>query len=359
MASRFSRSKALGYAVFSILFYFLMVQSATALCDSEGVNGECIVNEDQDISGERIDLNSIFSPTESSTIHASSMADINIFNTSLISGLWKGSFNISSKNPRITSGASFKPEGGLIVIGSELPDEKQIYPQSCEDVEGSSGMYQIDPLNNDKIVEVYCDMETDGGGWTLVANVEDQSIAPSDAPTIPANYTDYPTTGGGYPTVTSGGSGGGISYLRFNTYGIEYSEVRGEITIDSSGSLDAISDCCTSGTHLGIDDYYVDGVSATTYQDGSRTHLHTFINDGGHNSGQEYSCPGQGGDPVSVVNFDVDSWECRDGGTGVNYNPFSVDLNSETTAKLEIRPMKDEPDSNENVVLRDTALWIR
>lgn len=45
-------------------------------------------------------------------------------------------------------------------------------PQDCKGVlesgKNSSGLYVIDPFGGrQRLVTVYCDMDTDGGGWTV------------------------------------------------------------------------------------------------------------------------------------------------------------------------------------------------
>nr|XP_002121647.1 intelectin-1b-like [Ciona intestinalis] len=49
-------------------------------------------------------------------------------------------------------------------------------PRSCRDIKGKSGMYQIQPDSYLPAYFTYCDMATNGGGWTLVAAVHENNI---------------------------------------------------------------------------------------------------------------------------------------------------------------------------------------
>ena len=71
--------------------------------------------------------------------------------------------------------AAVGPRDAPIGVVDAAPDAPPAMPASCKAVRtmnptASSGMYMIDPDGNggDTPIDVFCDMTTDGGGWTLV-----------------------------------------------------------------------------------------------------------------------------------------------------------------------------------------------
>jgi hypothetical protein len=91
------------------------------ICDERGPVNECIVDAAHSLTAEIIDIASIFEAEDSAELTASTgTATLNITNSSVLSGSWIGSFNISTSKDeatRIKPGAEFKPENGRIVIG--------------------------------------------------------------------------------------------------------------------------------------------------------------------------------------------------------------------------------------------------
>jgi hypothetical protein len=214
-------------------------------CDSYGDNSECILDQDRTFEEKSYGFNSLLETVSTALFTSTGTANIQVDNATRLSGTWKGSFNISTDEPLVGSGARFRPENGRIIIGSTVPDDVYAPPTSCENVEGDSGYYDIDPQNNGETVEVYCDMndsDGDGSGWTrIMANDFESSYNSSQwsinsgntlelrsSPTIlgPACSTSYTTT----------------EYIRdLNDLGIDYEEVRYEgrwIALDSWDSED-------------------------------------------------------------------------------------------------------------------------
>jgi|GEM_PF-989290 len=90
-----------------------------AICDRRGPVNECISNSTHEVSGKSFNISSIFESEASSVFEAlSSRATLNLSNSTSLSGVWKGSFDIlsSSYNPRLKAGASFRPGNGRILI---------------------------------------------------------------------------------------------------------------------------------------------------------------------------------------------------------------------------------------------------
>ena len=102
---------------------------------------------------------------------------------------------------------------------------------SCLDIldadpSAESGEYTIKPEGQEEL-SVICDMESDGGGWTLIADENYQEDACGG---------DWDQGGGKeYCTRANAGSSSNV----FSNYGIEWSEVRVNMGIRSVSTTDA------------------------------------------------------------------------------------------------------------------------
>lgn len=88
-------------------------------CDSRGPENECIMDQTRSIKPKTYDIDAVFeSRKEAQITSLKGQSIFNITNSSSISGLWTGIFDIRTDKPVIKSGAKFKPENGDIRIGN-------------------------------------------------------------------------------------------------------------------------------------------------------------------------------------------------------------------------------------------------
>jgi hypothetical protein len=87
------------------------------ICDKRGPLNECISENSHDIDSQNIDVNSRFEAKETSIFEAfTNQAQLSITNSSIFSGLWKGTFNLTADDITIKTGAEFRPSNGRIIL---------------------------------------------------------------------------------------------------------------------------------------------------------------------------------------------------------------------------------------------------
>lgn len=96
-------------------------EGLVSICDSRGPSNECISSQEHNLSGESLNVSAVFEMQESAVFEARfSSATLNLSNSSTISGIWQGSFDILTpvyRKPVLAPGAEFRPENGNIVVG--------------------------------------------------------------------------------------------------------------------------------------------------------------------------------------------------------------------------------------------------
>ena len=233
------------------------------------------------------------------------------------------------------------------------------YPADCREVlaldpGALSGTSWIDPDGDGVPVDVSCDMDTDGGGWTILA---DEDYA-SDA--CPGEWTLDATEGlcaGAYLN-------GGVESATWSALGVTWSEVQVRVVARQYSSLDAYS-CAIAD----IEQHYMDGVSVTHGSAGAREHIWSYAMARDSGSGAPEECPDQGGySAPSFVGADgscatANPWTSWGHGTWYGGELFDeleqVALSGATTDDVEVRIFADQPTSDEDVGITRVYIAVR
>uniref|UniRef100_A0A1X7URW5 Fibrinogen C-terminal domain-containing protein n=1 Tax=Amphimedon queenslandica TaxID=400682 RepID=A0A1X7URW5_AMPQE len=186
-----------------------------------------------------------------------------------------------------------------------MHNDSTALPTSCKEIKerqplSPSGVYLLS--NTSSTYTAYCNMEelcNSTGGWTRLAYL-DMTDATQNCP---SGFRLYQSGG----VRACGKSSGGCVSVQFPSNGTSYSQICGRVTGYQYGHVDTLN------YHVGINSYYVDGVSIT--RGSPRQHVWTLM--AGGNQVFSYECPCNTGSTVSVQSFIGNNYFCESG------NPYS------------------------------------
>ena len=98
----------------------VQIGSGTGICDEEGPDKECIITGEKNIGGDFDIENTLIMEKTAAVTSGTTNRQINIFNSSYISGQWIGNFKITSSEGeaiRLQAGAEFKPDKRIKIGG--------------------------------------------------------------------------------------------------------------------------------------------------------------------------------------------------------------------------------------------------
>lgn len=256
-----------------------------------------------------------------------------------------------------------QPEGTTNVLADcDDSDPTRHWCKSCQEVlqtgrSTGDGVYTLDPPGCGESA-FWCDMTTDGGGWTGVVE-HDAAIdgCPGDWQLEALSFADVcarsaPTTADRIRTAT------------FDVCDIPFTEVRGNATLYQNGSTDAFGDVPSTS----LDDAYGDVVSVTLGT--PRVHLFSYVFGFMAGGSDDSNCPAVGGAPPPTwVGSD---YLCATGNPSSSSNQriwydtplFSTDwwqvsVGATTTEDLEVRLIGTHASSDEDMGVETLDLLIR
>jgi hypothetical protein len=93
-------------------------RTGASICDRRGAQEECISNSTHNVDNQHFNISSLFQSESTAEFNSlTGTATINVTNTTRISGLWRGGFEIFSERTIIRPGADFRPEENRIILG--------------------------------------------------------------------------------------------------------------------------------------------------------------------------------------------------------------------------------------------------
>ena len=225
----------------------------------------------------------------------------------------------------------------------------------------STSGYQL-IWRNDSIALTYCDMTLScggvTGGWRRMAYIN-TAISGTHCPSELTNKNNP-------PSCIKSGSAPGCSSVKYPSSGISYSRICGRINGRQSGVPDAFQDHSDDRpSNPTLEQNYVDGVSLT-YGSSPRTHIWTFALGNGDCTvcnlerpgyiENDYSCEVNNPCPTGEVCSTKVLWN---GSQCVGGKMFYKELQQHTTEDIEMRVCRDQPNSDEDILITFVELYVQ
>ena len=208
----------------------------------------------------------------------------------------------------------------LRVISPPPPGLTQQLPaSSCQEISQPSGYYWMRNLTGHS-VQVYCEIDVircgSTGGWARIAYTN--MAIPTHR--CPDTWREITTPRRACGSVTSDRPG--CSSALFSTQGLNYTRMHGRLIGYQYGSTSAFG-ASVNAANITVDGPYLDGVSITRGQRGSREHVWSFAAATGATYTDSSACPCTRSDtpwPYSIPSFVGQNYFCDTGNPGPGYD---------------------------------------